>query len=95
MQLQSVVLYDAVELHNNHPDTFSILCSDITLSLQVGDLAKVACNGERFWARVETVIGVGEYIGRVNNNLFQNELRYGDLIALSHVNIFDVWSKSS
>lgn len=93
MQLQPVELWDAVKQHNKYQDTFPIPSSTETLSLQVGEQAKVACNDERFWVEVHTVIGVGEYIGRVDNDLFQRNLHYNDLIAFSHFNILDVGAK--
>ena len=90
MKLQHVELYDAVQQHNDHPDTFAIPDSDVTLDLHVGDMAKVACNKERFWVRIEKVTALGEYVGKIANQLFQQELRFGMLIPVSHSNVYDV-----
>ena len=82
-------LHDAVQQHKDIPSTFWVPDSD-TKALKIGDLMKVACNGERFWVQVKKVEGVGEYIGRVDNCLFQEELNYGMLIPVSHNHIYEV-----
>lgn len=81
-------LHDAVQQHKDTPSTFWVPDSKITKALKIGDL--MACNGERFWVQVKKVEGVGEYIGRVDNFLFQEELNYGMLIPVSHNHIYEV-----
>ena len=97
MHLHEAELSDAVQLHKTYPATFEIPDSDVTLSLKIGDVAKVAHRRERFWVQIVKVISKGEYVGRIDNDLLSKELRYGMLIALSHNNIYAVWgdTKSS
>lgn len=82
------VFVNAEAMNRQHPDTFEI--PESRSALEIGDFAKVCCNGERFWTIIRTVLD-GVYIGEVNNHLIcqpRGGLKCGDLVRFAPCNVF-------
>lgn len=82
------ILVNAEAMHAQHPDTFSL--PDDRNDLEPGDMAKICCNGERFW--VEVVYAEdGCYVGAVSNVLIipaNRHLDYGEFVEFAGCNVY-------
>jgi len=85
----ALVLVNAAQMANDHPDTFHRPNEGEIKALAPGQPVKV-CNGlERFWVQVQTV-NFPLFVGRVANQLLFSELKLGDTIAFHADNVFDL-----
>lgn len=82
-------MVNAQRLARLHPDTFEVPAYWELQLLKVGDDIKVCSNNERFWVRITGIIGK-TITGIVSNNLWFNELKFGDVIEVRFSNVFDI-----
>jgi hypothetical protein len=84
---------DAEAMHRKHPDRFWSPSLDpehrwALNNLKAGDVIKVACAGERFWALIVERPERGKFIATVDNGLLNAELNYGDRIEVEDRHIY-------
>lgn len=84
---------DAQALASQHPETFSCPSMQELTTLKVSDYVKVCTGNERFWTKLEDLCEDGGLIGRVENDLVNQELHglsYGDLIKFYPNNVYSI-----
>ena len=81
-------LTNCEKMHRRYPTTFEIPDEQDLDSLQVGDFVKVIVPGERFWVIIRERTG-DNWIGQIDNDIEQEQLKYGDLIQFTRHNICD------
>lgn len=90
---KSPILVNVEAMRLTFRTTFQIPPRSRREKLRVGDFAKVATSGERFWVCVERVTAPGCYVGRVDQELAFSHLhriKDGDALQFSAVNIYDI-----
>lgn len=93
-KLKRPKLADARRLAQKHPRTFELPSKDAVADLDVGDFAKVAADGERFWVQVTKRDG-SKFQGVVDNDLIATErhgLQIGDRVAFESRHLYDAVS---
>ncbi len=96
MTVKFPILVNAEHMRRTHPTTFSLPSQAKRLGLLVGDFAKIATGGERFWVEITQKIKRGVYVGRVDNDLIHTAahgLSSGDFVNFAAVNIYDISKK--
>lgn len=89
----SPVLVNAEAMARQYPETFGRPDPEALASVAPGWFVKVAAAGERFWIHVQEERTGGVLVGTVANDLLDvggHGLRFGDCIAFSRVNAYDV-----
>jgi len=82
-------LVDCKRMRRCYPRTFWIPSAEQLAALQINDIVKVIGFDERFWVIIRERNG-DEFVAEVNNELFTNELKCGDLIRFREENICDI-----
>jgi len=83
---------NAIEMHKQHPYSFSIPTSQDIAHLKIGDFVKICNDSERFWVIIQSIdIKTGQMTGMIDNDLIGNPgYDYGDVILFHRKNIYDL-----
>lgn len=97
MKLKKRAWLNAKEMNALYPKTFDCPSDKDIASIESGDHAKIACDGERFWVHV-IKIEDGWYKGVIDNNLVRTRLhglKYGDPVQFQANNILSTLKKEN
>lgn len=84
-------LENAQELQRQHPATFEAPSLEELAAVKVGDSVKVCDGRERFWVTVTgKSLENNKLCGIVDNELFGNNLSFGDAIEFLPDNIYQI-----
>lgn len=85
---------NAVKFNKTYPHT-RIITNIQATNLEVGNEAKLRCNGEYVWVKIETVTKLTEcdieFKGKVlNDPVFYQDFKKDDIVDFTDEHIFDV-----
>jgi len=83
-------LINAVEMNHQYPSTFYLPPQKKVANVKKGSVVKVSNATERFWVSVMKRTG-NVVIGKINNHLFGQNLKKGDIIKFYLDNVCDIY----